>query len=553
MRGQRKLILYLLLASMFLLLPLTPSPNTQTRTSSATSTLTLPTMPVRLGFWDFGKWLSSLTRHWFWQFGSFTGGLKPNIVSVYAQPVLDKSCSGSGTLKVDSACTIASTASAALVIANITAVGTTAPSGVTIGGSVATLLDSATDGTYAVTAAYCLYLASTGGSVAVVPTYAVNTRAVLTAATFTNTATATPWFEGTAHNSGAGASPQSATCTTTGSTANTLSYIGVGGAQEAAAATSITIAPPTNWSEIIESDLAGTVSKIGVSTENSDYATTAGVFTSTLTNVGSSIGWANVCTRILVGAASYPKTLSDTVIQADSLSKNASKKLSETGNLLDQVFKGQSSTNVDALNLVDALSKLRDAPKPITDTLTLTDSLLKGSATKLSDTLSLVDSLIGLRNAPKSLSDTLTLTDSLMKGIGKFFTNSNGESLAFAEVIRLGISKPLLDVLSVVESLTAQQSGGIQNYPRSLTDISQLVDGLFMHVTSLRALLDSFSLVDVLASRLLAQRNLAEIVSMSDLLARKVVLQRTVSGILSLSDSINVHLDFTKLISDARF
>lgn len=225
--------------------------------------------------------------------GNFRAAIYSSTTPAIANGV---SCNGNST-GATATCTLTSNPANSLVIVTTGAITTAAVQSVDFSGVSGTYLTGVSQSTVSRGEVWWAYLYSSGNIVVTV-TWATSTRRAITAQSFTGTAISSP-FEGTATNSGSGASVQTTTVTVAAGTTGRRIFNAVTCSRTANAAASCTIAP-TVGAEITENDLAGTSGARSMSAESNYYdSSNQTAMEATATQASATLSWTSIGTAIL--------------------------------------------------------------------------------------------------------------------------------------------------------------------------------------------------------------------------------------------------------------
>jgi predicted GH43/DUF377 family glycosyl hydrolase len=214
--------------------------------------------------------------------------------------------SGTGTGGSGESQSLTTAAANELVVISITSQGSTGPSSVTVGGSAATSLTSATQGTDVRLDLYYFFEA-TAGSHSVSVSWASSTRHAWDAVAYQNVATSSPYFDSgsTNTNTGSGLSQQTASVLVAAGTTGRMIIQAVAATDPNNGSGSISISVSSPQTERSENDQTGGTSSRSDSDEVNDYLTDAATtMSATLSKTGTptrTIAWATIGASIIPG------------------------------------------------------------------------------------------------------------------------------------------------------------------------------------------------------------------------------------------------------------
>lgn len=231
-----------------------------------------------------------------------------------------------------------------------------------------------------------------------------------------------------------------------------------------------------------------------------------------------------------VGAQNYTKTLTDTFVFSEALTKSLSRTNNDSFGLAETILKSLSRALSDTFAASDTI--IRSPTKVLTDTTTPSESLTRSMSRSISDTTTPADTLA--KQLQRSLTDSGSISDSMTKMPGKSFA----ETMSLTDTIVRQAQKVLTDTVSLAETL-------IRALSRALSDVVTLVEDFakYRPIT----VIDSFSLSDTIARQ--PQKVLTDQQSLSDSITR--LTQKNVSETLILVEVFSAIKTFVREVSDS--
>lgn len=243
------------------------------------------------------------------------------------------------------------------------------------------------------------------------------------------------------------------------------------------------------------------------------------------------------------------KNFIDVLTLVDDIDSIPGKNLIEVLTLVDGIQKNSGKTFSDALTLVDTFSRITNYIRTLVDSLILVDTVSKGTGRTITETVSLIDSLskgIGIsksevltlidvvtKETSKSIIEVISLVDVLSK-IGAFI-RTLGETVTLVDILSKGTGKELSEIMSLTDNVQ-------RDIGRLLTEIASLIDDVSR--TTGKTFIEIVSLIDGIIP--IFGKMLIETLTVSDNINRDIgkILRETA---LILVDSISKDVAITRL------